>query len=447
MLREDLRLMGTKEGCREGDCGACTVLLGALHGDSVHYLSVNSCLLPAGDINGKHLVTIEGLNGAGLSPVQDAMAAEGGTQCGFCTPGFVMSMTGYFLNTEAPNAEDGIEALDGNICRCTGYTGIKRAMRNAVERYQAGAGGHFTKLTEQKFIPASFGGIAERLKELQKQIAQGQPVSGPGECAIVGGGTDLFVQRWDTLLESYISLAPSRQIASGIREDEENIIIGGAATITSVLNSALIRNYFPVINYKLSLFGSLPIRNRATVAGNIVNASPIADIVNILLALNAKITLRGAKGERELPLDTLYLGYKQLDRSPDELIEEIIFAKPKGQYFFNYEKVSRRTYLDIASVNSSIFLTVENKKIAAAGISAGGVAPIPKFLHDASVYLVNRTVSAETVLGCVDTALREIAPISDARGSAGYKKLLLSQMLKTHFIKLFPEHVQPEEVV
>jgi len=200
--------------------------------------------------------------------------------------------------------------------------------------------------------------------------------------------------------------------------------------------------YLPFLYENLKPFGSLPIRNRATIAGNLVNASPIADITNILLALNAEIVIDSHGKEKFIPVNKFYLGYKKIAMKKDELIKAISVKIPSKYFLFNYEKVSRRVHLDIASVNTSIGVSFKQNKIIEANISAGGIAPIPFLLKSASNYLLGRTVSNNVVKQAAEIALQEISPITDARGSAGYKSLLLRQLIYAHFIKLFPDLVK-----
>ena len=436
-IRKEKKLTGTKEGCREGDCGACTILLGEVRNANVKYRSVNSCLMPLGDVHGKHVVTVEAFNQSELSPVQAAIAAEGGTQCGFCTPGFVVSMTGYFLNNKKQNLDDAIDSLGGNICRCTGYAGIIRAIEKSIASYarKTSHKNHLEKLIEAGFIPYYFKSIKAELSKIKKRKA------GPsGAKYFVGGGTDLYVQQWETVSQSSANFS-SEKISDEIELSDGKIKIGGAATVQQIIESPIIRKYIHKLHSNLELFGSLPIRNRATIAGNIVNASPIGDLSNILIVLNADLHMKRGKIKRSLPIRNFYKAYKSVDRKKDESIEWITFGVPQKGVQFNFEKVSKRTFLDIASVNSSIFIETKRNKIIAAGISAGGVAPIPLYLKDASSYLKDKLITTSVVKSAVEIALKEISPISDARGSAKYKSLLLRQLIFAHFIVLFPQQI------
>lgn len=448
-IRKDQHLTGTKEGCREGDCGACTVLVGELAGDKVEYKSVNSCLLPLGDADGKHIVTIEGFNLEELNPLQNAMVEEGGTQCGFCTPGFIVSLEGYFIANENVNAFDAVESVDGNICRCTGYAGIKRSAERIVKLIisnQKKSKNYLEKLVGLKLIPEYFLAVPQRLKKITLSKKRNGS-NGRRPDYFVAGGTDLFVQKWETMLESNIKLISGEKKYSGISISGSRIKIGGNTTVTEITKSPVMQKYFTEIKKYFSLFGSLPIRNRATLAGNIINASPIADMTIFFLALNSDITLSNGKKKRKLLLRNLYKGYKTLDKKSDEILECLSFKIPHGNFLFNYEKVSRRTYLDIASVNSSMYVELNGNIITSAHISAGGVAPFPLCLDKTSKYLIGKQGSPDVINRAVEIMLSEISPISDARGSAEYKALLLRQLIFSHFIKFFPEMINVEELV
>lgn len=437
-IRREKKLTGTKEGCREGDCGACTILLGKLSDGSIKYKSINSCLMPLGDVHGKHVVTVEAFNQEELSPVQSSIVDEGGTQCGFCTPGFVVSMTGYFLNNKNQNLEIAIDSLGGNICRCTGYSGIIRAVEQSIAAYEKTSSKktHLDKLIEAKFIPSYFKSIKEQLVKIKKSSTK---ISGAKY--FISGGTDLYVQQWESVVQSNANFSSNEKIPDEIIQTKNKIKIGGAVTVQQILESPILKKHFPTIQKNLDLFGSLPIRNRATIAGNIVNASPIGDLSNILIALNADLQMKRRKIKRSIPIRSFYKSYKSVDKKKDEFIEWITFVIPPKGFHFNYEKVSKRTYLDIASVNSTILLVTKKNKIISVGLSAGGVAPIPLFLKETCNYLNEKLITTTVVKSAAEIAMKEISPISDARGSAEYKRLLLRQLIFAHFIVLFPQQI------
>lgn len=436
-IRYHRNLKGTKIGCREGDCGACTVLVGELINDQLHYHSATSCLMPLGNANGKHIVTVEGVNMDGLNPVQQAMCEENGTQCGFCTPGFVVSLAGFCLSRKAPTQENAIAAVDGNICRCTGYKSIERAAAKIAGALQEKNSEPAVFAAERKLLPAYFSSVKERLAALHTKT---NGVLKVNEAAgYVGGGTDLYVQQHDLMPHAEVNLLFDRPELNGIYEKEGKCFIGAAATVADLLNTTFLHRYFPKLQQYIKLVSSTPIRNMATIAGNFVNASPIGDFTIFFLALDAKIILNNNGVKKELPLRSFYKGYKQLDKTPDEFIEQVWFDLPSKNTMFHFEKVSKRTNLDIASVNSAICVKLDGNTIAEAGISAGGVGPVPMYLRKASEFMEGKELNEALVKEVIAVAQTEIAPISDARGTAEYKRLLLGQLIKAHFISLFPQ--------
>ena len=447
-LRLHEHLTGTKEGCREGDCGACTILVGELQGNDVVYRSVNSCLMPFGDAHGKHIVTIEGINQpAELNPIQHAFVEDGGTQCGFCTPGFIMSLTGYCINNDHPDAMEAVKSVDGNICRCTGHPPIKKAIRHVVENLNEHTthrnGTPLASLVESKIVPEYFLAIPQRLKKITN-ISEIDIRVDDIQTIVVSGGTDLYVQKAFTMHASPSMRISGWKKAIPISEDQSQIIIPGTATVEEFRVSPIMNRYFPKLKSQLELFGSMPIRNRATIAGNIVNASPIGDMTCLLLALNAELHLIDNGSKRSVPLRQFYKGYKQIDKKRSELIESITFSRPDQQTHLSYEKVSRRQYLDIASVNTTMVCSLNGDRLTNCSISAGGVGPIPLFLLKTSALLNGRSINSEVVMDAVEIAQSEISPISDARGSAEYKRLLLRQLIVAHFLNFFPEIVEKE---
>jgi xanthine dehydrogenase small subunit len=434
IVRYHQQLKGTKIGCREGDCGACTVLVGELNGERVEYKSMTSCLLALGNVHGKHIVTVEGLNMEKLSPVQQALVNESGTQCGFCTPGFVVSLSGCCMSREKVTEDLAVRAIDGNICRCTGYKSIERAAASVAHQLaQKDMEKPIEWSVKNGFLPGYFGGIKERLQTIQRVSD-----TAIDHAITVAGGTDLYVQKHDTMHHSAVRSVASDTALKGICFADGICHVGGAATAADLLNSADLKRHFPTLEHHLLLVSSTPIRNMGTLAGNFVNASPIGDLTAMFIALNSTITLKG-KRERSLKLRDLYKGYKQLDRSADEIVTMVSFPLPTAATRFHFEKVSKRTYLDIASVNTAIRLEIEGDTIREAHVSAGGVAPIPKYLANTSAFLAGKLISNDTVRAAVKVMNDEIAPISDARGTAEYKRLLLRQLFFAHFMEMFPE--------
>jgi xanthine dehydrogenase small subunit len=436
-VRYHQHLTGTKTGCNEGDCGACTILIGELQNDELTYRSVTSCLTPLGNVHGKHVVTIEGLNMEGLNPIQQAMYDESATQCGFCTPGFVVSLAGYCLSNKPATTQNAIGCVDGNICRCTGYKSIERAAAKVAQLLQERQHEAPTEfVTRQRILPAWFAEIKQRLQLLSLNL-NGQ--LHPTEATEwVAGGTDVYVQKHDSMKEAAIRFLFDDDSLRGITKKGNRCLIGAAASVSALTESPLMQEYFPGLNSYMKLVSSTPIRNIATIGGNIINASPIGDLTIFLLALNALLVFNNGEQRREIPLRQLYKGYKTLDKTPDEWLETILFELPPYGSLFNFEKVSKRTHLDIASVNSAISIRMHKELIDEVRISAGGVAPVPKLLEKTNAFLLGKPVQESVIEEAIAVAQTEIAPISDARGTEDYKRLLLGQLIKAHFVTLFP---------
>ncbi len=435
-IRYHKRLAGTKIGCREGDCGACTILVGDLDNDKLVYRSMTSCLMPLGNADGKHIVSVEGINQKELSPVQQAMVDTNGTQCGFCTIGFVMSLTGFVLDEAAKNYEAAIAAIDGNICRCTGYKSIERAaailsktMNDKPSAY------HLQWLAENNFVPEYFLSIKDRLQRLKdSEILNEEAINFSVHKMIIGGGTDLVVQKSLTVKKSVTRHLFDARHLKEISCKDGLCYIGASVTVTDFMESALVQGFFPNLKKYMKLVSSTPIRNMATLAGNLVNASPIGDMTVFLLALDAGIVLNNGKTSREIKLKDFYKAYKQIDKTADEFIETIIFIPPGKNSVFNFEKVSKRTHLDIASVNTACQVQMnDDGSILDIHLAAGGVAPYPKYLSQTAAFLKGKKITAEVLKEAVAIMNTEIAPISDARGTKEYKQLLLRQLFLAHF--------------
>ncbi len=441
-IRRIQRLMGTKEGCREGDCGACAVLVGELDGDRVIYKPVTSCLMPLGELHGKHLVTVEGLNMPHLSPVQQAIVNEGATQCGFCTPGIVVSLTGYLMDDKEITTEGLKNTLSGHLCRCTGYRSLKRGIDFLKLSVESRTG--IRSLVANEMLPPNFLEMPDRLRMIPK-LQMDKGISTPE--FFIAGGTDLYVQKGDMLPESELCLLAMNQDMKGITPMDGYIRVGALTTFEAFASHAEIIRIIPNIKGYMSRIASLQIRNRATVGGNVVNASPVGDVTILLLALGAKLVLKSGERSRTVPITSFFKGYKQLDMTPSEILSEIHLPIPAADTKINFEKVSKRKHLDVASVNSAMKVRCEGVVICEMDLTMGGVAPIPLFLEATCRYFIGKEVCRETIEGAYPIVQREISPIGDVRGSAEYKRLLARQLLITHFVKLFPDRIKAGSMI
>nr|VFJ60716.1 MAG: xanthine dehydrogenase small subunit [Candidatus Kentron sp. FW] len=447
-LRDSQRLIGTREGCREGGCGSCLVLVGEQDGESLSYRPMNSCLLPLAEIQGKHVVTIEGLNlgdGHALNPIQRAIVEEGATQCGYCTPGIVVALTGFFLGNPPLDERQAIAAISGNICRCTGYQSIKRAIARLCEIFpDSGFDSKKPRIdwsVGQGILPAWFSDIPNRLQGLAAS-----PDVLPGispETIIVGGGTDLWAEQPDKLYHADLVYLSHRKELRGIRVAKGRCHIGAMTTFEEIGNSSIMQGFFPDIRAYFELMASHPIRCRGTVGGNIVNASPTGDLCIFFLATGASITLNDGHDRRRLPIKDFFQGYKKRDKRDDEVLEGIDFPVPTRNSCFNFEKVSQRGHFDTASVNSAIQVTVDDGIIRQIHLSAGGVSPVPLYLSATTDYLMDKKIDTDVIDKAISITQTEISPISDEHGSADYKRLLLGRLIHAHFITLFPEKTDP----
>jgi xanthine dehydrogenase small subunit len=443
-IREKRNLKGTKIVCREGDCGACTMMVGELSQDqqSVKYHTITSCISPLANAQGKHIVTVEGLNIANkLNQVQQSLKDNYASQCGFCTPGFVVAMANYCLNNNAETEQQMLDAISGNICRCTGYVAIINAAKELVESCkEQGKKYALVQLVKHNFIPQYFASISGNLKKIQSA----HQVSGK---KIIAGGTDLYVQQANTLLQTpdlrYITLEHGQPVII----EGDTCSISGLATVTDLFENQELQNRIPHLQDFLRLLSSEAIRNMATVAGNFVNASPIGDMSAIFIALDATLLIAHKDESRDVKLKDFFLDYKKIDLKINESIAKLWFQLPTKNSYFNFEKVSKRKHLDIATANTAIHIEVKDNRVISCDLSVGGVSAIPKYLTKTCEFLICKEVNNDTLKQAIEVMNSEISPISDVRGTADYKRLLVNQLVKAHFIKLFPDEIKFAEVV
>ena len=440
-LRRELGLTGTKEGCREGDCGACLVLLGEPGEEGPVWKAVPSCLLALGELDGSHLVTIEGMAAAGLTPVMEAFLDEGASQCGFCSPGFIVALTSFLVQGRIDPVH-ALVSIEGNLCRCTGYGSIRRAAAKLTRDFAdlpADLEARLGVLAARKVLPA---GLAALMADLPERGSR--PASAPAGLNL-GGGTDWFVRNPDPDTGAAVAFTDRQSGLGRIARRDAFLEIGAAVTVRDFFENPLVRAHAPGMESFEAQVASLPIRNRATLAGNVVNASPIADMTAILLGLDARARLRSATGSRDLPLSEFFLGYKKTALAAGEYIEALLLPAADGSVLFNFEKVAKRESLDIASANTALGLRMKGGKISWARLSMGGMAAVPLLALKASEFLVGKAPDAGTAREAARLALSETSPMSDVRGSAGYRTRLLERLILAHFVRLFPDRGLLEE--
>lgn len=447
-IRNSAQLKGTKSVCMEGDCGACTVLLGKIEAGHMIYQSVASCIMPLGNVQCKHIVTVEGISDKNLNPVQQILVDVGASQCGFCTPGVVMALTvtGFLLNSKSLTEEDARMWVEGNICRCTGYAGISRAAKKVAEFYAPRLNtkkNRINALIKEKILPNWFADVPSWLETLSMD---NKPDVHLSRSLPVAGATDLYVQQQQALQSMPLRFLSQEDISSDIWVDGNLLYIGGRTSAETLRNSEALNQIFPTLKKSMRLVSSLLIRQQATVAGNLVNASPIGDMAIILLSMDAVLGLADTNKIRTVHLDDFFKGYKKIDLKDGEVIKWIRIPSEFSDTMFNFEKVSHRNHLDIASVNSACRISIQKNIIKEAVLTAGGIAPVPFLLQKASQWLTGEKLNVESIKGAVQCADQEIKPISDVRGTEKYKRLLLRQLIYAHFITLFPEYAFEREL-
>ncbi len=427
-LRETRGLTGTKEGCNEGDCGACTVTVSTLDDTGVTHQALNACILFLPQLAGKAVRTVEGIAAPDgeLHPVQDAMVAEHGSQCGFCTPGFVMSM----YTAHRTGRVDHDDVLAGNLCRCTGYAPIVRAAQRAASR------------------PVPAWEIDERAT--LDALAQSGDMSGegvylPGSTAslaaiyaahpnatIVAGATDvgLWVTKQFRPVGPVIfthragDLARIERVQGGLR-------IGAGVTLSRLRGAMADRH--PDFAELIRRYGSVQVRNAATIGGNIANGSPIGDGPPALIALGAELTLRHGEDRRRMPLEDFFLDYGKQDRMPGEFVESIFV--PDQEDTLACYKLSKRFDQDISAVCGCFALRMDGDVVAGARIAFGGMAGTPKRAHAAEAALTGQMLSAQAVRDAQDALTQDFQPLSDMRASAAYRMQAARNMIRRYWLE------------
>ena len=438
-VRDDLKKTGTKEGCAEGGCGACTIVLGELKKNKIIYKAINACITFLPILNGKQLILVEDLiNDNKLHPVQDAMVKFHGSQCGFCTPGFTMSLFSMHKNNKLINKEVVDEALSGNLCRCTGYRPIidaAKSLNNKKDQDQF-------KINRKKTI-----GLLRKLKNTDVEINNnGKKYFAPTTISnlkkilkkfpnakILSGGTDLSLEvtKLRKELKTIISLNSIEKL-NFIKKSKSLIEIGATTSLIDFQN--FIKKYFLDFYDILKRYGSLQIRNVGTIAGNIATASPIGDTLPLLLTLDIKIVIQGLKQKKILTLNDFFISYRKTKLKKSEFIYSIKIPINKNKIFKAY-KISKRFDDDISSVCGSFSFLIKKNKITKAAIAYGGMSEIPKRASIIEKELINSDFSENTFSKVLDLINKDFSPLDDMRASRNYRITVAKNLL----IKAFHE--------
>jgi xanthine dehydrogenase small subunit len=445
-LREHVGKTGTKEGCASGDCGACTVVVGELDGERVRYRTLNSCLTFVSSLHGKQLITVEDLKHQGkLHSVQQAMVDCHGSQCGFCTPGFIMSLFALQKNSSGFDKGATMEALAGNLCRCTGYRPIIDAAEQACCQKQPDQFDAFETDTVAKLKSIAPRETAE-LNSGDKRCLVPLTVADLAdlytanpEARLLAGGTDLALEVTQFHRELPVMIYVGHiEDMKRIEVTDEAIEIGAAAALSDCYEA--LSHEYPDFGELLHRFASLQIRNQGTLGGNIGNASPIGDAPPLLIALGAQIALRQGNTRRILPLQDYFLDYKVTARQEAEFIEKIIVPRKQANQAFRAYKVSKRLDDDISAVCAAFNLTIEDGVVRDARIAFGGMAAIPKRASACEAALVGSAWYPGVIERACDALGEDFTPLSDFRASKEYRLLTAQNLLR----KFFLEQQSPE---